>query len=77
MRFAKILYELCFPKNANNDGGPSSGNFGHEGRPGEIGGAAPKGSADSSKSLENGVRSGDESSINKLNEYMEEYFYMA
>lgn len=25
----------------NTDGGPGSGNFGHEGRPGEIGGSAP------------------------------------
>lgn len=37
---------------AEADGGPGSGNFGHEGRPGEIGGSAPDGSADSKKSTE-------------------------
>ena len=36
----------------NGDGGPGSGNFGHEGRPGEIGGSAPDGSADSKQSTE-------------------------
>lgn len=34
------------------DGGLGSGNFGHEGRPGEIGGSAPDGSADSKKATE-------------------------
>lgn len=36
----------------NSDGGPGSGNFGHEGRAGEVGGSAPDGSADSKKSTE-------------------------
>lgn len=36
----------------HDDGGPGSGNFGHGGRPGEIGGSAPDGSADSKGSTE-------------------------
>ena len=31
------------------DGGPGSGNFGHEGRPGEIGGSAPSLTSTASK----------------------------
>ena len=38
------------------DGGPGSGNFGHKGRPGETGGSAPDGSADSSHSTEKNQR---------------------
>lgn len=34
------------------DGGLGSGNFNHEGRPGEVGGSAPKGSADSTASVQ-------------------------
>ena len=34
------------------DGGSGSGNFNHEGRPGEIGGSAPKGSADCAASVQ-------------------------
>lgn len=92
------------------DGGPGSGNFGHEGRPGEIGGSAPDGSADSKKStektaklkegfkhlkpnqkyayisrsgiipkgelesLKEGIRTGDQSSMDKLAEYEQMYF---
>lgn len=37
---------------AKYDGGPGSGNFNHEGRPGEIGGSAPKGSADCAASVQ-------------------------
>ena len=37
---------------AKYDGGPGSGNFNHEGRPGEVGGSAPKGSADSTVSVQ-------------------------
>ena len=37
---------------AKYDGGAGSGNFGHEGRPGEVGGSAPKGSADSTASVQ-------------------------
>lgn len=37
---------------AKYDGGPGSGNFNHEGRPGEVGGSAPKGSADSTASVQ-------------------------
>lgn len=36
-------------KKVNSDGGPGSGNFGHEGRPGKVGGAA-KGEGGSNKS---------------------------
>lgn len=36
----------------HNDGGPGSGNFNHEGRPGEVGGSAPNGSADSTASVQ-------------------------
>ena len=92
------------------DGGPGSGNFGHEGRPGEIGGSAPDGSADSKKStektaklkegfkhlkpnqkyayisrsgiipkgelesLKEGIRTGDQASMDKLAEYEQMYF---
>ena len=34
------------------DGGEGSGNFGHKGRPGEIGGSAPNGGANSAKTAE-------------------------
>ena len=34
------------------DGGPGSGNFNHEGRPGEVGGSSSKGSADSAASIQ-------------------------
>lgn len=37
---------------AKYDGGPGSGNFNHEGRPGEVGGSSPKGSADSTASVQ-------------------------
>ena len=37
---------------AKYDGGSGSGNFNHEGRPGEIGGSAPKGSADCAASVQ-------------------------
>lgn len=37
---------------AKYDGGPGSGNFNHEGRPGEVGGSAPKGSADCTASVQ-------------------------
>lgn len=92
------------------DGGAGSGNFGHEGRPGEIGGSAPDGSADSKKStekttklkegfkhlkpnqkyayisrsgivpkgelesLKEGIRTGDQASMDKLAEYEQMYF---
>ena len=40
----------------NNDGGPGSGNFGHEGRPGKIGGAAKgEGSSNESAAKESGA----------------------
>ena len=94
----------------DEDGGPGSGNFGHEGRPGEIGGSAPDGAADSKKStektaklkegfkhlkpnqkyayisrsgivpkgelesLKEGIRTGDQASIDKLAEYEQMYF---
>lgn len=94
----------------NGDGGPGSGNFGHEGRPGEIGGSAPDGSADSKtstektaklkegfkhlkpnqkyayisrsgvvpkgelESLKEGIRTGDQASMDKLAEYEQMYF---
>ena len=38
----EILKDCLF--NENEDGGPGSGNFGHEGRAGKIGGSAPEGS---------------------------------
>lgn len=92
------------------DGGPGSGNFGHKGRAGEIGGSAPDGSADSKKStektaklkegfkhlkpnqkyayisrsgivpkgelesLKEGIRTGDQASMDKLAEYEQMYF---
>lgn len=36
----------------NGDGGPGSGNFGHEGVPGQVGGSAPAGAASSAASAE-------------------------
>ena len=36
-----VYINLYDPDELNADGGPGSGNFGHEGRPGEIGGSAP------------------------------------
>lgn len=95
---------------AEVDGGPGSGKFGHEGRPGETGGSAPDGSADSKKStektaklkegfkhlkpnqkyayisrsgivpkgelesLKEGIRTGDQASMDKLGEYEQMYF---
>jgi phage-related protein (TIGR01555 family) len=95
---------------AEVDGGPGSGNFGHEGRAGEVGGSAPDGSADSKKStektaklkegfkhlkpnqkyayisrsgvvpkgelesLKEGIRTGDQTSMDKLAEYEQMYF---
>ena len=92
------------------DGGPGSGNFGHKGRAGEVGGSAPDGSADSKKStektaklkegfkhlkpnqkyayisrsgivpkgelesLKEGIRTGDQASMDKLAEYEQMYF---
>lgn len=41
LRLAIIIYTTCFNRKIHRDGGPGSGNFGHEGRPGEIGGSAP------------------------------------
>lgn len=38
---AKVEY-YDLDRNENEDGGPGSGNFGHEGRPGEVGGSAPE-----------------------------------
>ena len=94
----------------DEDGGPGSGNFGHEGRAGEVGGSAPDGSADSKKStektaklkegfkhlkpnqkyayisrsgivpkgelesLKEGIRTGDQASMDKLSEYEQMYF---
>ena len=94
----------------DEDGGPGSGNFGHEGRAGEVGGSAPDGSADSKKStektaklkegfkhlkpnqkyayisrsgvvpkgelesLKEGIRTGDQASMDKLAEYEQMYF---
>ena len=37
---AEITF-VKIPGSKRNDGGPGSGNFGHKGRPGEIGGSAP------------------------------------
>lgn len=39
------------------DGGEGSGNFGHSGRPGQVGGSSPSGSATTSKKLYDGVKS--------------------
>lgn len=94
----------------DEDGGPGSGNFGHKGRAGEVGGSAPDGSADSKASaekitklkdgfkhlkpnqkyaylsrsgivpkeeldtLKEGIRSGDQASLDKLEEYERDYF---
>lgn len=94
----------------DEDGGPGSGNFGHEGRAGEVGGSAPDGSADSKQStektaklkegfkhlkpnqkyayisrsgvvpkgelesLKEGIRTGDQASMDKLAEYEQMYF---
>lgn len=46
----------------NNDGGPGSGNFGHEGRPGERGGSLPSASA-LNASIEKAFREGHEGHI--------------
>lgn len=46
-----IGFSILSP-NGNADGGPGSGNFNHEGRPGEVGGSAPQGSADSTASVQ-------------------------
>ncbi len=40
MRIAKIIYEK-YVKKLRHDGGEGSGNFEHEGRPGEVGGSGP------------------------------------
>lgn len=45
-----VLYSEI--EDSRTDGGPGSGNFNHEGRPGEVGGSAPKGSADSTASVQ-------------------------
>ena len=94
----------------HGDGGPGSGNFGHKGRAGEVGGSAPDGSADSKastekitklkdgfkhlkpnqkyaylsrsgivpkgelESLKEGIRTGDQASMDKLAEYEQMYF---
>lgn len=42
---------------AYENGGKGSGNFGHAGRPGEVGGSAPSGSGSSSTSSESGRKS--------------------
>ena len=48
----EITIRMAALPSKHGDGGPGSGNFGHEGRPGEIGGSAPDGSADSKQSTE-------------------------
>ena len=52
LSFAANVANIVKGVQSKCDGGPGSGNFGHEGRPGEIGGSAPDGSADSKKSTE-------------------------
>lgn len=42
-------YDLGWPEEGYQEGGPGSGFFGHAGRPGEVGGSAPAGSADASE----------------------------
>lgn len=106
----EITIRMTAIPSKHGDGGPGSGNFGHEGRPGEIGGSAPDGSADSKKStektaklkegfkhlkpnqkyayisrsgivpkdelesLKEGIRTGDQASMDKLAEYEQMYF---
>lgn len=38
-----LLFSILIVDEINSDGGPGSGNFGHEGVPGQIGGSAPSG----------------------------------
>ena len=41
----RIRKELDHRRYAYQDGGPGSGNFGHQGRPGKVGGSASEGTA--------------------------------
>ena len=41
---ARTIGELLLEQRARDDGGPGSGNHGHEGVPGHVGGSAPAGS---------------------------------
>ena len=49
------LGDVLMSKGTAQDGGPGSGNFNHEGRPGKVGGSAPKGEGGG-----NGPESGNE-----------------
>mgnify|MGYP002509485458 CR=1 FL=1 len=51
----------------NGDGGPGSGNFGHEGRPGEIGGSAPD-AGSLNDSLASSLRKGGSEFTKKVKE---------
>ena len=51
------LAEQIEPETTVHDGGPDSGNFGHAGRPGQVGGSAPSGNATESRQLFAGVKS--------------------
>lgn len=110
LSFAANVANIVNGVQSKCDGGPGSGNFGHEGRAGEVGGSAPDGSADSKKStektaklkegfkhlkpnqkyayisrsgvvpkgelesLKEGIRAGDQASMDKLAEYEQMYF---
>lgn len=110
LSFAANVANIVNGVQSKCDGGPGSGNFGHEGRAGEVGGSAPDGSADSKQStektaklkegfkhlkpnqkyayisrsgvvpkgelesLKEGIRTGNQASMDKLAEYEQMYF---
>lgn len=110
LSFAANVANIVNGVQSKCDGGPGSGNFGHEGSAGKVGGSAPDGSADSKQStektaklkegfkhlkpnqkyayisrsgvvpkgelesLKEGIRTGDQASMDKLAEYEQMYF---
>ena len=54
------------------NGGKGSGNFGHSGRPGEVGGSAPQGST--SSSVQDDIRKRICYSYHRKNLYKESYY---
>ena len=63
----KGIYRLVLEYRTRQDGGPGSGNFGHKGVPGQIGGSAPSVGEKLSKDEIASIRkfSGDHRSLNE------------
>lgn len=67
-QLADLILDSWEDEEPAKKGGPGSGNFGHEGRPGERGGSAPSGSASSGSQESSSIRREDKHKITETPE---------